>query len=149
MQIDPLSLKSFIAARKRDIGALHANGADGFTTCSALTAMMDEAIHSAYASLPAGMKDPIAILGLKGYGRGELSPYSTVDIMVLCPTEEHRGLAGNAAQAMLRFLGDAGLAIGHSVRIVDEAIELQGKAFDEWTSIIESRRCPNPTYLSR
>ena len=139
MQTDPQTLKSFLVTRKAEIAASHRSGAGGFLTCSALTSVTDEAIRSACDCLPAGMMDTIAILALGGYGRGELCPHSDIDVMVLCATGDLLEAAREAAKAVLHFLWDAGVDIGHSVRTVDEALGLHGKTFDSWTSMIESR----------
>jgi [protein-PII] uridylyltransferase len=85
------------------------------------------------------MMDTIAILALGGYGRGELCPHSDIDVMVLCATGDLLEAAGDAAKAVLHFLWDAGVDIGHSVRTVDEALALHGEKFESWASMIESR----------
>lgn len=139
MQTDPRSLKSLLAARKGEIASAHGSGADGFATCRALETMMDDAIRLACDSLPAGTMDTIAILALGGYGRGELCPHSDIDIMVLCDTGDRLEPAGGAAKAVLHYLWDAGVDIGHSVRTIDETIALHGATFDSWASVIESR----------
>ena len=139
MQTDPQSLKSFLGTRKAEIAASHRSGAGGFLTCRDLTSVTDEAIRSACDCLPAGMMDTIAILALGGYGRGELCPHSDIDVMVLCDSGDLLEAAGEAAKAVLHFLWDAGVDIGHSVRTVDEAIALHGETFESWASMIESR----------
>jgi UTP:GlnB (protein PII) uridylyltransferase len=83
--------------------------------------------------------DTIAILALGGYGRGELCPYSDIDVMVLCETGSLLEQARAAASAVLHFLWDAGVDVGHSVRTIEESIGLHGTTFDSWASMIESR----------
>jgi [protein-PII] uridylyltransferase len=139
MQTDPPALKAHLLARKAEIAALHRSGAGGFATCIALTSVTDEAIRFACDCLPAGTMDTIAVLALGGYGRGELCPHSDIDVMVLCDTGDLLEPAGDAASAVLHFLWDAGVDIGHSVRTVEEALALHGKTFDSWASMIESR----------
>jgi [protein-PII] uridylyltransferase len=139
MPTDPQSLKSFLLDRKSEIAASHRAGADGFTTCIALTLANDEAIRSACDRLPAGMMDTIAILALGGYGRGELSPHSDIDIMILCSSGDLLDRAREAAKALLHFLWDSGTDIGHSVRTIGETLSLHGSTFDSWASVIESR----------
>ena len=139
MLTDPRQLRSHLQSRKGEIAASHRAGAGGFATCVALTRMMDEAIVSACRSLPPGTMEAIALIALGGYGRCELSPHSDVDIMVLCPKGGKRESAEDAAKAVLHYLWDAGIDVGHSVRTVDEAIALFGVTFDSWASMIESR----------
>ena len=63
-------------------------------------------------------------MAVGGYGRGELFPYSDVDVLVLLPST---ALADDAARgaAIERFITacwDIGLEIGSSVRTVDECV---------------------------
>jgi len=139
LQIDPRALRSQLQARKGEIAGSHRAGAGGFATCVALTRMMDDALVAACRSLPHGAMNSIALLALGGYGRCELSPHSDIDIMVLCPKGGARDAAAEAATAVLHYLWDAGIDVGHSVRTVDEAIALCGVTFDSWASMLESR----------
>lgn len=71
------------------------------------------------------------LLATGGYGRGELFPYSDIDLLVLAESEaqEHH------AQALARFfalLWDAGLAAGHAVRSL---MQCQQAARDDLTVI--------------
>ncbi|MEK9136534.1 MAG: nucleotidyltransferase domain-containing protein, partial [Bacteroidota bacterium] len=135
---DPQSVKQFLAGRHAEIADAHRNGATGFATCTALTAVTDEAIHSIFRMIPDGLRDHVAILALGGYGRGELCPHSDVDVMVLCPVGASRESANETAKLFLRLLWDAGLIVGHSVRTIDEALQTIGSAIDSWASMLES-----------
>jgi len=143
-------LKRFLAARHQEIALAHRSGATGFDTCSALTATMDEAIRSAFASLAhskaahasgfsSSAHEHIAVLALGGYGRGELCPKSDIDVMVLCHPGSRKDEIEGIAKAFLHELWNAGLDVGHSVRTVEEAIGLHGKTVDSWASMLESR----------
>ncbi|HEY0202057.1 MAG TPA: nucleotidyltransferase domain-containing protein, partial [Burkholderiaceae bacterium] len=73
----------------------------------------------------AGLPEGFALAAVGGYGRGELFPYSDVDVLLLMPD----GTAPNgtpALQARIEgFIGscwDAGLEIGSSVRTVGECL---------------------------
>ncbi|RPH35486.1 hypothetical protein EHM92_06090, partial [bacterium] len=134
-----LHIKSFLDEQRKEIERAHRDGADSFATCTALTAMMDEAVRRAFSALPDGAAGQIAVFALGGYGRGELFPHSDVDVMVLCDTGVQKGSVGEIATAFLHLLWDAGLDVGHSVRTVDEALALHGNTLDAWASLLESR----------
>ncbi|MGH8742996.1 MAG: [protein-PII] uridylyltransferase [Burkholderiales bacterium] len=79
-----------------------------------------------------------ALLAVGGYGRGELFPYSDVDLLVLL-----RDSADLVLQVQLeRFIGllwDIGLEVGHSVRTLDECQELARKDVTVQTTLVEAR----------
>ena len=73
-----------------------------------------------------GMPDDAALVAVGGYGRGELFPYSDVDVLVLLPSAapgdgEARGAA---TERFITACWDAGLEIGSSVRTVDECVAM-------------------------
>ncbi len=133
-----LSIKNFITSRTKEIASHHRGGADSFTTCSALTATMDEAIQMAFQQL-SSHHDTVAVLALGGYGRGELCPKSDVDVMVLAADADNKESAAATAKQFLHLLWDSGIDVGHSVRTVKEAMQVHGKAIDSWASMLESR----------
>jgi [protein-PII] uridylyltransferase len=139
MSADPQSLKQLLSQRHEEIAAAHRSGARGFATCASLTTAMDDLILSAHRMIPGGLPDEIALLALGGYGRGELSPHSDVDVMALCPSGTNHEAANETARAFLHVLWDAGVTVGHSVRTIDEAMQTRGSAIDSWASMLESR----------
>ena len=62
----------------------------------------------------AEFRDEVALVALGGYGRGDVAPYSDVDLMIL-----HSRAATQVsplAKRLLHDLYDVGLELGHSVR---------------------------------
>ena len=82
-----------------------------------------------------GMSENTALLAVGGYGRGELAPFSDIDIMFLAP---HRRESGGA-EAVLYKLWDMGLDVSHSFRTPEECIEEAFKDVKTRTSLLESR----------
>ena len=60
-----------------------------------------------------------ALVAVGGYGRGELHPFSDVDILVLLAEDPEPGAVGPLSD-FLTALWDIGLDIGHSVRTVEQ-----------------------------
>lgn len=75
-----------------------------------------------------------ALVALGGYGRGELAPRSDVDLLVL-----HAGAAvEEVAGRMFYPLWDAGFAVGHAVRTVEECLEVAAR-LDAACSMLDAR----------
>ena len=90
----------------------------------------------------AGFSADTALVAVGGYGRGELFPYSDIDVLVLLP-DGCRPEEDAALKARLEgFIGscwDVGLEIGSSVRTLEECVAEAGKDVTVQTSLLESR----------
>lgn len=79
-----------------------------------------------------------ALVAVGGYGRGELYPYSDVDILILLAAEPEMAL-GERIHTFISHLWDIGLDIGHSVRTVDACVEESARDVTVQTNMLESR----------
>ncbi|MBV1877582.1 MAG: [protein-PII] uridylyltransferase [Pseudomonadales bacterium] len=64
-------------------------------------------------------KTRISLVAVGGYGRGELHPYSDIDLLILLERDNYQNHAPNI-QSFLALLWDIGLEVGHSVRSISE-----------------------------
>ncbi len=87
-----------------------------------------------------------ALVAVGGYGRGELHPYSDVDVMILVPDELPDG-AEEALSAFITALWDIGLEIGHSVRTIDQCFEQASADLSVATTLMEARLLAGPVSL--
>lgn len=106
-------------------------GSGGREVSTALTDELDRAISRLVSPLP----DRVAVVALGGYGRGEMSPFSDVDLMLLHDMEDPSGLAAD----LFRPLWDAKLRVGHAVRTLGESASAAKERFDTQTTLITSR----------
>jgi len=74
-----------------------------------------------------------------GYGRGELFPYSDIDVLILLPPGGENRYQ-KFVEELVGILWDIGLDIGHSVRTVEQCIELAAQDVTIQTNLLESRR---------
>ncbi|MBA4176070.1 MAG: [protein-PII] uridylyltransferase [Leptothrix sp. (in: Bacteria)] len=99
----------------------------------------------------AGMPAGAALIAVGGYGRGELFPYSDVDVLVLLPAAPARPDATDTtcvpdeetSAAVGRFVTacwDVGLEIGSSVRTVDECLSESARDVTVQTALLEARQ---------
>lgn len=109
-----------------------------------LTAALSEAIDALLVTLwcAEGLdQTEISLVGIGGYGRGELFPRSDVDLLIL--VEANQTLAGlPTAEALNRFitrLWDLKLDVGHAVRDVSECIRIAEADVVSFTAMLESR----------
>lgn len=97
---------------------------------------VDAALVEAWRGL--GLPDDSALVAVGGYGRGELFPFSDVDVLLLLPSEPDE----DTTSRLEKFIGlcwDLGLEIGSSVRTVDDCIRESRQDVTIQTSLLEAR----------
>ena len=80
----------------------------------------------------------VALVAVGGYGRGELHPYSDVDVMLLLDKGKPGDIA-EFAESFVRFLWDMGLEIGHSVRTLKDCVRESKEDITVATNLMEAR----------
>ena len=80
----------------------------------------------------------IAIVATGGYGRGELAPYSDVDLLFVVKAAADRETEA-LVEYLLYMLWDAGLKVGHATRTLDDCVSLARKDLTIRTCMLESR----------
>ena len=108
-------------------------------------AVIDEIVLRAWRHwMPAD--SPHALLAVGGYGRGELLPYSDVDLGLLL-AGPLSGDEQSAVECFITFLWDIGLEVGHSVRSVEESAGAAAADITIMTSLLEARLLAGPESL--
>jgi [protein-PII] uridylyltransferase len=105
-----------------------------------LSALTDNTLRQIWQN--AAFDDGCCLVAVGGFGRGELYPYSDVDVLLLLPD----GVSADTDEALKAkiegFIGqcwDTGLEIGSSVRTVTECIQESSADITVQTSLLESR----------
>ena len=88
-----------------------------------------------------------AIVATGGLGRGELLPYSDLDLMLLhdnMPAD----VVGQVAETLWYPLWDANIRLDHSVRTVPEALKVAGEDISAGLAMLEARHIAGDSDLS-
>ncbi len=80
----------------------------------------------------------ITVLAVGGYGRGEMAPFSDVDLLFLSPYKLSPWTE-SVVESMLYILWDIRLKIGHATRTIDDCLRLGKDDLIIRTSLLESR----------
>jgi len=98
----------------------------------------DFTLKSVYPAANPTTGEVMSITATGGYGRGEMAPFSDIDLMFLLPYK----LTAHSEQVVefiLYTLWDLGLKVGHATRSIDEAIRLARDDMTIRTSLLEAR----------
>src|SRR2546428_2678607 len=140
--------KKFLRVEEHRLRLRHQAGGGGREICASRAELVDVllryvfgAASSAAARGNGEAQVPLALIALGGYGRGELNPFSDVDVMLL-----HDKSAGKVppyleqiVEQILYLLWDIGFKVGHSTRSIKEAITQANRDMRTKTSMLESR----------
>ena len=80
----------------------------------------------------------IAVMAVGGYGRGEMAPFSDVDLLFLTPYKI-TAWAESVIESTLYILWDLRLKVGHSSRTIKDCIRLGAEDYTIRTAMLEHR----------
>ena len=121
-----VQIKEFIRLEKEMLLRYHKKGDSGLRLTRARSVIIDVLIQNLYnyaiqiAQESIGRIRPMCVLATGGYGRGELSPHSDIDIMFLYPKTSMGKSLDLQKEIMTREilypLWDTGMKVGHASR---------------------------------
>jgi [protein-PII] uridylyltransferase len=82
--------------------------------------------------------EKLAVVAVGGYGRGEMAPFSDVDLLFLLPYKRTPH-SEQLVEYLLYVLWDLRLKVGHSVRSVDESLRYAKTDLTIRTALLEAR----------
>lgn len=144
---DLATCKSVLAEGRTGIYQSYLDGASSAALVGLQTLLTDTILLQLWESVFNLNKDspdedaPVTaqtLVAVGGYGRGELHPYSDIDIAILVAEPPDEALAEKISQFITR-LWDIGFDIGHSVRTVAQSSEAARDDLSTVTNLMEAR----------
>ena len=89
----------------------------------------------------------LSLLAVGGYGRGEMAPFSDVDLLFLTPYKI-TPWAESVIESTLYILWDLHLKVGHASRTIKECLRLGREDFTIRTALLEHRYLAGDTALA-
>lgn len=139
------ALKEYITSGHEHLLARHRSGASGFETVKGHTILIDRLLQRLF--LDAG-KDALqrypaneercSIVAIGGYGRGELNPYSDIDVLFLYPSNINSYLKA-LTEGILYHLWDLGLTVGFSTRNIGDCVKIARTDLTARTALMDTR----------
>ncbi len=139
-------LKGALAAGRSEVRKRFEDGASGTETVHALSFLMDQLIRVLYDFVETHVfplanpteGERMTLIAVGGYGRGELAPYSDIDLLFLTsykPTPHTE----QVVEYILYTLWDLSLKVGQSTRSVEETIRQAKADLTIRTAVLEAR----------
>lgn len=100
--------------------------------------LVDQLLQRAWQRFMGATAEQLALVAVGGYGRSELMPGSDIDLLMLLPDADDTRYAPDI-EALLTFLWDIGLEVGHSVRTISDCAEQSLADITVVTNLMEAR----------
>ena len=98
--------------------------------------LVDELLRNVWKAYD--MPAHLTLVAVGGYGRGQLFPHSDIDLLILLDRPADEALQ-EKLQTLVGAWWDIGLETGHSIRTVDECVELARLDITVQTNMLEPR----------
>jgi len=134
--------REFLEHFREELKRGHREGEDGISVVQSITAMTDALVVRLFTALSHDLKlgtsGELALVAVGGYGRGELNPYSDLDLMFLYSGKDSKQVE-EVANRLLYFLWDLRLDVGYSVRTLSDCVEMAGSDVTVKTALLDAR----------
>ena len=135
-----LALGNQAIKRRFEIGmkGLEAASMRSFLIDEYLRALYDFTTKHLYRATNPTDAERLTLVAVGGYGRGQLAPYSDVDLLFLSSYKQ-TSWGEQVVEHLYYLLWDTGLKVGHATRSIDESIYFAKNDITIRTALLESR----------
>ena len=151
-----------ILSAERDAAVQHARARfeggrlDGVETARLLSAVHDALVGAIWdfatthilPNANPSESERMALCAVGGYGRGEMAPFSDLDLLFLTTDKKTPPHVEQVTEYVLYLLWDLGFTVGHSVRTSDQAIRLAKEDQTILTALLDLRHLRGDEVLS-
>ena len=113
-------------------------GAQAFLIDQLLRILFDSVVTDLYPATNRTASERLALVAVGGYGRGQMAPFSDIDLLFLTPWKQ-TPWGEQVIETMLYMLWDLGLKVGHATRSIDDMIKMARADITIRTSLLEQR----------
>jgi [protein-PII] uridylyltransferase len=141
--------KEFLKQGRREIREAHVAGGGGLEITARRSGLVDvliedlsrRCLEDTGAIGKTGLPHPATVIACGGYGRGQLSPGSDIDLQLLVPGSSLRLPAPveEFVQRLSTMLFDLGLKVSYPVRSIKEACKFANKDHQTKTTLLDAR----------
>jgi [protein-PII] uridylyltransferase len=128
----------FEADRRAPMAGREVGRATSFLIDQLIRVLYDVTTGLVYTAANPSAGERITIVAVGGYGRGELAPFSDIDLLFIIPYKE-TPYCEQVVEFMLYRLWDLGLKVGHSVRSIEECLRQAKADLTIRTALLEAR----------
>ncbi len=129
--------KSLVKSLKRKEHELWTKNSSPLLLMRNLSKNIDSIISDIWSNLD--LSKDCCLLAIGGFGRGELAPHSDIDLQILIEEDKLNENLSKSISFFVSTLWDVGLEAGHSVRSVNETIQLSKEDTTVATAMLELR----------
>ena len=112
--------------------------AQSFLTDQLLRLACDTVVASLYPLANPTQSERLALAAVGGYGRGQMAPFSDVDIVFITPWKQ-TPWGEQVIETLLYLLWDLGLKVGNATRSLDDVIRIARSDMTVRTAFLEAR----------
>jgi len=135
--------REFLEHFREELKRGHREGEDGTRVVQSITSMTDALVTRLFSALSddlhiSAKSGELALVAIGGYGRGELNPFSDLDLMFLYSGKDSKRVE-EVANRLLYFLWDLRLDVGYSVRTLADCVEMANGDTTVKTALLDAR----------
>jgi [protein-PII] uridylyltransferase len=140
------TFRALLKEEREKIKTWHRSGVGGREIVQAHTGLMDESIRHMVHTLTkleiyadSNLIENFSLVAVGGYGRGELNPFSDIDLLFVIEKEKDNDIVGSFIQDLISIFWGIGLEIGHSVRTIKNCVSLAKEDLTVQTALVDIR----------